>query len=889
MRKTTRLRAFLLAALISIGARAQAHEPDEHDDHEDHDDHDGHNAQGAPSPTPGLTAPVLRERAEPVYPEAARKAGIGGLVGLELEVSADGTVGSVKVVHAAGFGLDDAAVEAARKFKFRPATRAGKAIASTVLFDQQFVIRPHLTAETSAEPAPSNEVAVVPAPSEEPPKSYESTVVARGPTTAASSSTIRNQDFDLRPKTSPNDILRVVPGLLAVQHQGGGKADQLFLRGFDADHGTDVGIFFDGIPINLPSHAHGQGFADLHWLIPEAVERIDVVKGPYDARYGDFSTGGAVNLISRKDFDSSSVTLTVGGFPTLGCSGGIDACKLVAQERVVAIAAPKLKGWAQKLHPWIAAELARDEGPFITPEKLYRYNIFSKISYDLTPSTSIGVFVQAYGSGWTGSGQIPSREVDAGRLNQFGSIDPTEGGLTERQMVSLFLHHKDVDNEFDATVYFTRYRLSLWDDFTFFLNNPVLGDEIEQDDSRFVTGANLRYHRHSHWRNISFRTTVGAQLRYDGVHVDIWNVESQDGDYRKRLGRRTDPSAYHFGNDDDIDQVNLAAYIEEDVVWTRWLRSIVALRADYFGFNVDDKGEVLGAGQPTTSGTAQKTLVSPKATVVFTPIRLLDLYLNFGMGYHSNDARIAVQSGRATPDGVVSNVVPRIYGGEIGARVTWKQYLSVAAAFWASYLESETVFVGDDAAFEPSDPTRRLGFDLEVRAQPLSWLYVDFDLSQATATSVPNAGNGGAIALAPKLYMTGGVTTRWRALRGGLRFRYLGDRPAFDETSAEYQRLNKTDPRRVNTEAYFIVDFYGAYRYRWFEASFSIQNLLNSTWREAQFGNHSCTQDEVSNRSNPNYAVCGATLPPEQRTGVADVHYTPGVPFNLQLTVKAYF
>src|SRR5262249_7469546 len=159
---------------------------------------------------------------------------------------------------------------------------------------------------------------------------------------------------------------------------------------------------------------------------------------------------------------------------------------------------------------------------------------------------------------------------------------------------------------------------------------------------------------------------------------------------------------------------------------------------------------------PTTSGVAQKALVSPKATVVFTPARSVDIYLNFGMGYHSNDARISVQSGRQTPDGLVTNVVPRILGGEVGARYTFRQVLSVAAAFWASYLESETVFVGDDAAFEPSAPTRRLGFDLEARAQPLSWLYVDFDLAQATATSVPNAGNGGAIALAPKLYMTGG-------------------------------------------------------------------------------------------------------------------------------------
>ena len=286
------MRRVIFCIMLSLGlsyfviTEAQAHEPEE-----------------LPAPSPQATAPSLLEKLDPIYPEAARQAGIGGVVGLELTVGADGAVGQARVVRPAGFGLDEAALAAARRFRFRPATQGGRAIASVVLFDQQFVIRPHLTAEVSAEPAPADDAApaVTRATAQEH-ASYESTVVSRGPTTAASSSTVRNLDFDLRPKTSPNDILRVVPGLLAVQHQGGGKADQLFLRGFDADHGTDVGVFIDGIPVNMPSHAHGQGFADLHWLIPEAIERIDVVKGPYDVRYGDFATAGAINLITRERF-----------------------------------------------------------------------------------------------------------------------------------------------------------------------------------------------------------------------------------------------------------------------------------------------------------------------------------------------------------------------------------------------------------------------------------------------------------------------------------------------------------------------------------------------------------------------------------------------------------
>ena len=290
--------------------------------------------------------------------------------------------------------------------------------------------------------------------------------------------------------------MRVVPGLLTAQHQGGGKADQLFLRGFDADHGTDVALYLDGVPINLPSHAHGQGYADLNFVIPEAIDHIDVEKGPYDARWGDFATAGAVNLVTREKFDESSVQYTLGMFPTV-------AHRAVAQGRFVGIAAPSLPGWAAKLHPWIAFEAGYDQGPFVRSEELTRYNLFAKLSYELGPHTLVGLFFQAYGSGWIGSGQIPQREVAAGRLSQFGSEDPSEGGLTERQMVTAFFHHRGGNQELDATAYVTRYRLSLWNDFTFFLQDPVNGDEIEQDDARLFGGGKLAWHFHRRWRGLS--------------------------------------------------------------------------------------------------------------------------------------------------------------------------------------------------------------------------------------------------------------------------------------------------------------------------------------------------------------------------------------------------
>lgn len=887
-------------------------------------------AQDAPPPAPpGTTAPVLLERAEPVYPEEARKLGIGGTVGLEITVGRDGAVTDAKVTRSAGFGLDSAAVEAARRFRFRPATKDGTPIAATVLFDQQFAVRPHLTAKTTAEPpseAPEPVIPTITTATGASPR-YESVVVARGPTSAASATTIRNLDFDLRPKTSPNDVLRVVPGLLAVQHQGGGKADQLFLRGFDADHGTDVGVFIDGIPVNMPSHAHGQGFADLHWLIPEALERIDVVKGPYDVRFGDFSTAGAVNLITRERFEGTSFQYTLNAFPAI--SGRRDA-----GGRFVGIVAPEMPEGARKVHPWMAFEGACDNGPFTAAEDLKRYNLFGKLTYGVTSKLKVGTFVQAYGSGWVGSGQIPQREAVAGRLGQFGSEDPSEGGLTERQMITGFVRYKDGDDDLTATIYVTRYRLSLWNDFTFFLRNPGTGDEIEQDDARVFTGARLDYNLTRTIGSVSFRTTLGSEMRHDVIHVDRWDAESQNGDFRKRTARRVDGGDLGFsGSNDDVDQTNIAGYINEDVVFNEHFRLLAGLRADFFGFNVNDLGESLGPGAQNSSGVRQFTALSPKASAVLSPMpEVLDLYLNFGEGFHTNMAQIALLDGitHTNPDGSTFRVhaLPRFYGGELGARAHLFDPVDLAAALWASYLQNETVFDADDAVFAPSDPTRRIGVDCEVRARLLSWLYADLDVAQASATAVADHGNGGAVALAPKLYLTGGLTVKHPdGIRAGLRFRMLGDRPAFDETSPEYQHFTSRslpngqpnpdyDPSRVTAKGYFILDAYVSYRWtlatpavKAVEASISAQNILNASWREAQFGNRSCTRDETYNPASPNYSGSGNQLSDgtyanrcgigyamdpkaggmNTRSGVADVHYTPGVPLNLQFTIKALF
>src|SRR5207302_56462 len=217
--------------------------------------------------------------------------------------------------------------------------------------------------------------------------------------------TVRARDFLLRPRFTPEDILRVLPGLLLAQHQGGGKADQLFLRGFDADHGTDVSVNFDGIPVNLPSHAHGQGFADLHFLIPEVIERIDVTKGPYFAELGDFDTAGAVNLVTRERFDRSQLSAMAGVFPTLSGARDDGTARRFAGYRVLGIASPA----SGDFQPYFAAEVYGTGGPFLSSEKLQRYNLFAKASWHPAPAVTVSLLAMAYASSWIGSGQIPAR------------------------------------------------------------------------------------------------------------------------------------------------------------------------------------------------------------------------------------------------------------------------------------------------------------------------------------------------------------------------------------------------------------------------------------------------------------------------------------------------
>jgi outer membrane receptor protein involved in Fe transport len=632
------------------------------------------------------------------------------------------------------------------------------------------------------------------------------------------------------------DILQVVPGLYTNQHAGGGKANQYFLRGFDADHGTDVALSVDGVPVNMVSHGHGQGYADLNWIIPELIERVEVSKGTYSAQHGDFATAGAINLVTRRNFEKSQVTLGGGSFETW---------------RGLFIAAPDVEGW----EPVIAGQVYGTNGPFDRPERLQRFSLFAQVTRALSERPSLSMTFTSYGSGWNASGQIPLREVRAGQLSRFGEVDPDEGGNSQRHsLYGTWRALTEDGGEVRLMAYAVQYQFNLFSNFTFFSRDPDNGDMIEQNDARTLAGLQASYRFRHQWRDMAFETTFGTQLRTDVISNSLFHDRA-----RERLSRVVDAS---------VREGSLGLYAQEDITLTPWLRAVLGLRGDLFGFDVDDHLEDLGTQDTKSSGTRQAARVSPKASLVFGAIPDTELYLNAGAGFHSNDARGVVRQ----PDPVTPMTLARGY--ELGARTRLFEALDLAGSFFLLDLDSELVWVGDEGTTEARGPTRRRGLEAEARLRILPWLFADADLTVSRATFVENAGNGDAVALAPTVIVAGGVSARHPSgAYGRIGVLHLADRPA-------------TEDRFLTAEGFTRMDATVGYRTSWFDASLGLQNVLNTEWREAQFANVSRLPGELGPESCP-----AGTRPAREDTfqGCEDLHFTPGAPFNAQASISFFF
>jgi hypothetical protein len=559
-----------------------------------------------------------------------------------------------------------------------------------------------------------------------------------GDVRSASQGTVTRIQLETRPVLRTGELLETVPGLVVTQHSGNGKANQYFLRGFNLDHGTDFATRVDGVPVNMPTHAHGQGYTDINFVIPELIDSIEYRKGVYYAEEGNFSAAGAADLRYRRDVDGGLAVLEAGenGFV-----------------RTVAAASPEL-GDGSLL---IAGEYTRADGPWHLEEDLRKINAVVKYSRG-DRSDGFSITAAAYDSEWTASDQIPLRAVESGALSRFGFIDPTDGGESHRYTLAAQWRRETGPWAFEANAYAVDYELDLFSNFTYFLN-PGDGDQFEQFDERRLFGG----------RGIVSRN--GTRLGFEVRHDDIDTVGLYLTRARERIGTT---------REDDVTQTSSSLFIEQEIRFTNSLRATAGMRYDHFDFDVDS---IIAAN----SGRANDDIVSPKLSIVAGPWARTELFVNLGRGFHSNDARgttITVDpTDGVTPAERVSPLVAT-RGGEIGVRTAIVPFTQLAASLWTLELDSELVFVGDAGITESNRASRRRGLELAAFVKPLEWLTIDADFAVSHARFTQPDPAGDRIPNAVERVVSLGVAVDHpRGWFGGARLRYLGAAPLIEDGS----------------------------------------------------------------------------------------------------------
>ena len=613
-------------------------------------------------------------------------------------------------------------------------------------------------------------------------------------------------DLETTPVNSSQEILRKVPGLFIGQHAGGGKAEQIFLRGFDIDHGTDITISVDGMPVNMVSHAHGQGYADLHFIIPETVEKIDFGKGTYYANKGDFATAGYVAFQTKDKIEKSSIGLEVGQFNTMRTVGLFN---LLANQKTQ--------------NAYIATEFYITDGPFDSPQNFNRINLLGKYSAILSDNSKFSILASRFSSKWDASGQIPQRLVDNGTISRFGAVDDTEGGNTSRTNFNASLSKSIDENTFlKANAFYSNYQFELYSNFTFFLEDPINGDQIKQKENRDIYGMNTELNKKTKINDTDVLLQIGAGFRADAT---------KDTELSHTLNRRTVLENIKLG---DIDESNLFSYLNSEFTFGKLMIN-PAIRLDYFKFNYQDK---LTTDYKTQSES--KVKFSPKLNFIYSQNNNLQFFVKSGMGFHSNDTRVVVQnSGK--------QILPTAIGTDIGT--IWKPFpkLIVNSALWYLFLEQEFVYVGDAGIIEPSGKSKRMGADLGLRYQLNDWLYFDADANYKYARSIDEPKGQNYIPLAPDFTTTGGLSfQKVNGFSGGMRYRYLKNRPANEDNS-------------IVAKGYFVSDLNLNYQYKKINFGVSVENIFNTEWNETQFATESRLQNELES--------------------VEEIHFTPGTPF----------
>jgi hypothetical protein len=562
---------------------------------------------------------------------------------------------------------------------------------------------------------------------------------------SAGAGSVSQKELALRTAYRPGELLEATPGLIASQHSGEGKANQFYLRGFNLDHGTDLATWVDGMPVNQRSHAHGQGWTDLNFLIPELTARLDYRKGPYSAREGDFSSAGSASITyaNRLVNKLASVTLGQDGFA-----------------RTVLAGSPAL-GAGALLY---ALELMKNDGPFTRPDDYRKVNAVLRYSQGYA-NNGWSVTAMHYRGSWNATDQIPLRALN-GRLGRFDAIDDTDGGEAERTSFSGVWRRTSAESASRVSAYAIRNRLDLYSNFTYFLNDPVNGDQFSQPDRRVTTGVDGTHTWHVHrGEQVSSDLTVGLQLQNDNIFNGLHDTRA-----RQRLSTV---------REDHVVETSAALFVESATRWSEALRTIAGVRASGYRFDVrSDRLE--------NSGRARDTLVSPSLNVVYGPWAATELYANYGHGFHSNDARGAVATldpKTLDPVGRAPGLV-RSRGIELGVRTEAVPKMQTSLSLYRLDFDSELSYVGDEGTTEAGEPSRRYGIEFSNYYRPLKWLSFDVDAAWARARSRgvdPGADRiAGAVEGVAQLGLTVDRLGPWS---GALRLRYFGPRPLVEDDS----------------------------------------------------------------------------------------------------------
>ncbi|WP_041367178.1 TonB-dependent receptor [Methylophaga frappieri] len=575
-----------------------------------------------------------------------------------------------------------------------------------------------------------------------------------GDAVSASEGVVGQKEISLRPMLRTGEVLEMVPGMVVTQHSGTGKANQYFLRGFNLDHGTDFATFVDGMPVNMRTHGHGQGYSDLNFVIPETISKLTYKKGAYYADVGDFSGAGSARIDTADAFEQGLASMTV---------GHDDYYRLLVMDSI------RFAGGTTSY----AIEGNRYHGPWSDiDEDLDKLNLLLKHTIPLTDG-HLNLTFMAYDNSWNSADQIPERAVNQGQISELGSIDDTVGGESSRYSFSLDWQQ----GNWQASAYLIDYDMNLWSNFTYFLDDEVNGDQFEQVDDRLIYGGQLSYLLDGDLAGKAMTNRFGLDLRVDDIdEVGLYHTRA-----RQRLG---------VTRSDEVKELSTGLFWENRIVWNDQLRTVLGARYDYYHFDVDDRVGVNrnGVDLSSNSGETDDDLLSFKGSVIYAFNHEWEAYISAGQGFHSNDARGTTINIDPADGNGVSTVDPlvRSFGYETGLRGFITDKLSVSMALWTLELDSELVFVGDAGNTEASRESERKGVELTMHYHLDDHWSLDLEYAYTDAEFKDDAPEGNEIPGAIKNVFQAGLTADFPSgWFGSLRVRHFGERPLIEDGSVK--------------------------------------------------------------------------------------------------------